>query len=275
MNDRDRAYQVLSQMRDLLSARLVDRVNDVADDLLDDARGDSYGGEIDSLFEQLGNRLNQVNIMLSALPANIDSGSSFRQDASAETLDLLGLHDASHRSDVEHSAGIDTPQSPSGRESAVIEVGVNTPGAFLATSQLETVPSESAKPDPIYADAEHAEAVFAENLVGPVTSILHGNRPSVNRQLEEFCEQVLKQDLRTAGATLSNLLSISHDAGSVCAARFADRMASDPTIFSRLCSLADHTFTGSVNDALMLLWDCFGLQGPESLFALQSLRQTT
>lgn len=64
MNDRRRAIEILCEARDELSRRLVERVLHSAGELLDEARGDSYGGEIDSIHDQLASRLASINAML-------------------------------------------------------------------------------------------------------------------------------------------------------------------------------------------------------------------
>lgn len=66
-SERNRALSLLKQARNVLAERLVQAVLDLGEDLLDDARGDSYAGEIDSLHDQLGTRLGQVNHLLAGL----------------------------------------------------------------------------------------------------------------------------------------------------------------------------------------------------------------
>jgi hypothetical protein len=68
MNDRERALDVLRQARDLLAARLTERVLDNPELLLDDARGDSYLGDIESIYEQFGMKLNHLNQLINNLP---------------------------------------------------------------------------------------------------------------------------------------------------------------------------------------------------------------
>jgi hypothetical protein len=111
MSDRDVAVRLLCEARDILTARLVERVNEAGDNLLDDARGESYGGEIELLFEQIGNRLNQVNVMLSALP-------SFSE---ASTID------------ADAAAGRDIPSAANSR-TQIVSAGANP---AVATSSFE------------------------------------------------------------------------------------------------------------------------------------------
>jgi hypothetical protein len=68
MNDRDRALDLLRQARDILAARLTERVLENPELLLDDARGDSYLGDIESIYEQFGMKLNHLNQLINNLP---------------------------------------------------------------------------------------------------------------------------------------------------------------------------------------------------------------
>lgn len=65
--------RLLTQARDLLAQRLTSAILELGDDLLEDARGESFSGEIDTLHEQIGTRLGQVNGMLAALSASDDA----------------------------------------------------------------------------------------------------------------------------------------------------------------------------------------------------------
>jgi len=82
MNDRTRAMEVLKQAREVLLSRLAERVLDNREDILDDAGGYSYCGAIESMHDQLGQRLSNVTAMLAHLqsadeaPATYDSTSS-------------------------------------------------------------------------------------------------------------------------------------------------------------------------------------------------------
>jgi hypothetical protein len=69
MNDRTRAIEILKQAREVLLARLAERVVDGDEDILDDAGGLNYSGAIESLHDQLGQRLGNVTALLAHLQA--------------------------------------------------------------------------------------------------------------------------------------------------------------------------------------------------------------
>lgn len=72
LSDQDQAVLLLTQARDLLAQRLTNAILHLGDDLLEDARGESFAGEIDTLHDQIGTRLSQVNVMLAGLSAQDD-----------------------------------------------------------------------------------------------------------------------------------------------------------------------------------------------------------
>lgn len=85
MNDRDEAIDVLKQARDTLARQLMNRVLESQDEILEEANGVSYGGQIESIFENFGARLANVNSMLSQLQMLddeevLESGTSFSPD---------------------------------------------------------------------------------------------------------------------------------------------------------------------------------------------------
>jgi hypothetical protein len=69
MDQRAEALFILKQARDLLADRLAERIVASKNELLEEAGGLLFGGEIDSLFEQIGGKLMHVSQMLSALPS--------------------------------------------------------------------------------------------------------------------------------------------------------------------------------------------------------------
>lgn len=75
MSERDRAIEILRQAREELVQRLCERIVHCEEEILEDATGYSFAGEIESLYDQLGNKLSNVNAMLSALQPGVDRGS--------------------------------------------------------------------------------------------------------------------------------------------------------------------------------------------------------
>ena len=222
MNDRAKAISILQQARDILAERLTERILESRDSILEDAFGMSYSGEIDALQEQLGQRLNNVNLLLNNLPP------------------------------------ADDPAPPPDDESAVVQPAIayeakeETPVAvamqphFLTTAEGTTLPVE------------------AVPLVGA------GEADPVSFQA--FVERILANDVEGAGIVLAGLFDVSRDRGRQCARRFQEQVAERPQFLNKAMSLRAELAGGSVNGSLILLWECFGLQGIESLAALQSLR---
>jgi hypothetical protein len=73
MNERTRAIEILKQARDVLLARLTERVVDGEEDILEDAAGFNYSGAIEGLHDQLGQRLGNVAALLAHLQSADDS----------------------------------------------------------------------------------------------------------------------------------------------------------------------------------------------------------
>jgi hypothetical protein len=114
--------RLLTQARDLLAQRLTSAILDLGDDLLEDARGESFSGEIDTLHEQIGTRLGQVNGMLAALSASDDA-------------------DDDPSRPITQTGSLQTPEAPDGTST-----GENTPRAIemeggLLTSRGKFPPS--------------------------------------------------------------------------------------------------------------------------------------
>jgi hypothetical protein len=89
---------------------------------------------------------------------------------------------------------------------------------------------------------------------------------------QEFAERILANDVDGAGVVLAGLFSVSVERGRQCARRFQEQLAERPQFLQKAMGLRQESAAGSVNSSLILLWECFGLQGLESLTALQSLK---
>lgn len=86
MNDRTRAMEVLRQARETLLSRLAERVLDNREDILDDAGGYSYCGAIESMHDQLGQRLANVTALLAHLQSADESPTTYDSTSS----DVMG-----------------------------------------------------------------------------------------------------------------------------------------------------------------------------------------
>lgn len=75
MNDRARAIEILEKARDILARRISERIVEMQEEILDDASGIGYSSEIETLHDQLGIRLGQLNSLIGNLPAPVEPNS--------------------------------------------------------------------------------------------------------------------------------------------------------------------------------------------------------
>ena len=215
-SDRARAIALLKEARDILAHRLTERVLSSGEELLEDAMGRTYSSEIDEVYEQLGLRLNHLNVMLSGLPV-------LEEPAEAAPI---------------------TPQVLP----PALELKPCTEAGIFQADTTAVVTADSIRA---------SGAVNA--LPAPVT-------------FEHFARQVTSDDLEAAGRSLAVLFAIDEERGRRCARTFHEQLARSPEVISKAMRLRHELQSGSFNSALLLLWECFGLQGLESLLVLQTLQ---
>jgi len=226
MNERAQAISVLQQARDILAERLTERILESREAILEDALGLSYASEIDAVQEQVGLRLNNVQMLLNNLPPIEDAPVPTNEDiVSAPQPPALGYE----------------PEQVSAAESAS-DVSADGTVYYAEASGVTTLAAPPALPAP----------------------------PAITFQ--SFAERVMANDLDGAGIVLAGLLDVSHNRGRECARRFQEQLAERPQFLQKAMTLRSELAAGSVNGALLLLWECFGLQGLESIAALQSLK---
>lgn len=230
MNDRARAISILQQAREILTERLTERILESRESILEDAFGMSYGGEIDTLQESIGQRLNNVNMLLNNLPP-VEEPPPATEDDAAQSPAAIAY-------DPEPVSG-STP--------------VASPPHFLTTAGGTTMP------------VDRAEAVL--NRAMPVEAESRGGV-----SFQAFAERILANDVDGAGVVLAGLFDVSRERGRQCAKHFQEQLAERPQLLQKAMNLRQELSGGSVNGSLIVLWECFGLQGIESLAALQSLR---
>ena len=95
-----------------------------------------------------------------------------------------------------------------------------------------------------------------------------GDEPS----LQQFVLQVQASDVRAAGQTLAVLFALPDSRALLCAATFAERWRRNPDFIARAMQLRTEVASGTYNGALVLLFECFGLTGIESIGVLQTLQ---
>ena len=87
-----------------------------------------------------------------------------------------------------------------------------------------------------------------------------------------FGQQIAANDIDSAGKTLSVLLDVDEKIAHQCATSFRDRLNDDATTIQKAMLLRAKLMAGKNNDSLMILWDCFGLQGLIAVEVLQTLK---
>lgn len=95
-----------------------------------------------------------------------------------------------------------------------------------------------------------------------------GDEPS----FQQFVLQVQASDVRAAGKTLAVLFALPDSRALLCAATFAERWRRNPDFIARAMQLRTEVASGTYNGALVLLFECFGLTGIESIGVLQTLQ---
>jgi hypothetical protein len=88
----------------------------------------------------------------------------------------------------------------------------------------------------------------------------------------DFAAQIQAGDVEAAGRSLAELFEVDGERGLRCALFFFDAASRDEHFFAKAMSLRRQLAGGSINSALMLLYQCFGLQPYESIGVVQSLK---
>jgi hypothetical protein len=87
-----------------------------------------------------------------------------------------------------------------------------------------------------------------------------------------FTRQVQAGDVTAAGHSLAELFELDEVRALACATTFREEYNKSPEVLLKAVQLRHEIQSGSANGALVLLWECFGLQGMESVGVLQSLK---
>lgn len=247
MNDRARAISVLQQARDILAERLTERILESRESILEDALGLSYSSEIDAVQEQIGMRLNNVHMLLNNLPPLEDAPAPTDEEEEQQPQGPIAI-------------GYE-PEQPA---NSVIELPAGTFYSESATHEMQDTAMVVATAQPSSPTAQPSLPVVA----AAATPVL---QPPVI-SFQAFAERVLANDVEGAGTVLAGLFDVSGVRGRDCAKRFQEQLAERPQMLQKAMGLRGELASGSVNGALLVLWECFGLQGLESLAALQALK---
>ena len=89
---------------------------------------------------------------------------------------------------------------------------------------------------------------------------------------QTFAAQIQAEDLVGAGESLAWLFDLSPQRAIRCAEHFQQQMRADADFFMRAMQLRRELASGGHNSAWMLLYQCFGLSGIESIGVYQVLK---
>lgn len=130
---------------------------------------------------------------------------------------------------------------------------------------FEVIPFTSADDESFRGDPP-AESPPVLGLPAPIEG--ESSRPPFAR----FMMFVEHDRLDEASETLAPLLALPTSRVTQCVRWFAERFREDNTLVSRALRIRHELAANRGNDALVLLHECFGLQGMEAIIAMQTLR---
>jgi hypothetical protein len=96
--------------------------------------------------------------------------------------------------------------------------------------------------------------------------------PTADGLLQTFAARIQAGDVEGAGDALAALFDLSVERAHRCAQHFRQQLLEEPGYVVHAMHLKREVQTGGYNSALMLLYQCFGLSGIESIGVLHVLR---
>jgi hypothetical protein len=145
------------------------------------------------------------------------------------------------------------------------EVAASDEPAAQEDVAVELGPDEFLDPPHSHVPAPHLA------LPGPGELLqLAGPTPAVSFQ--KFAARIFMGDVGGAGAILAELFELDVARATRCARVFYDGVRHNPEVIAKAAQLRRELQAGSYNTALVLLHDCFGLAGVESISVMQTLR---
>jgi hypothetical protein len=149
-------------------------------------------------------------------------------------------------------------------------VHVNALLANLPSSDEPAMP-DATRPQQLLTMAP-GDPVFVASTSPPHIELTEAAPPDAPASFQSFVQQIVAGEVDAAGATLAGLLELEQSRAARCAQRFHERLTQEPDFLTKAMQLRHALRSGSVNDVLMMLWECFGLQGVEAVSAYQTLQ---
>lgn len=99
------------------------------------------------------------------------------------------------------------------------------------------------------------------------------NSPRKVYTFKEFAVAIQAGDVNLAGQVLSQLLSLSAEVGFSAATFFNQKLVNDPGVFAKVMQIRTEIQEGKKNAAMMLIMECFGIDGLNAVTALKNLQK--
>ena len=99
------------------------------------------------------------------------------------------------------------------------------------------------------------------------------NFPGEAVTFKEFAMAIQGGDMSLTGRMLSQLTGISAEAGLSAATFFSQKLESEPGSFMKLMQIRSEIQTGNNNAAMMLIMECFNVDGMPAMQALESMKK--
>jgi hypothetical protein len=133
------------------------------------------------------------------------------------------------------------------------------PGVFQADTSLPATVGASDAAGTISTAEPPSGRYLAEAVPSPVT-------------FESFGRQIVAGEVEAAGRSLAVLFAVGEESGLRCAATFYQRLCESPETLTKAMRLHHELQSGSMHNSLRLLWECFGLDGLESIAVMRTLQ---
>lgn len=108
----------------------------------------------------------------------------------------------------------------------------------------------------------------AMKMAQPIPAAAGADEP---KTFATFGQQVFSNEIELAAQTLSELLAISLQQALHSANCFQQKLRSDPHTIQKTMQLRAELYAGNINNCLVILHECFGLQGIEAAQVVQHL----
>ena len=99
------------------------------------------------------------------------------------------------------------------------------------------------------------------------------NFPGEAVTFKEFAMAIQGGDMSLTGRMLSQLTGIPAEAGLSAATFFSQKLESEPGSFMKVMQIRSEIQTGNNNAAMMLIMECFNVDGMPAMQALESMKK--